>query len=214
MERDRILVAEIGAPHGLRGEVRLWSFTADPLAVKSYGPLQTADGREFEIEALRPAKDHFVARLRGIKSRDAAECLRNTKLYIPRAKLPALEEDEFYHADLIGLAAVTSQGAALGSVTAIHNFGAGDLIEIDPVGGGAKVMIPFVDAIVLQIDLALRRLIIDPLQGLLDGDESQTPPPVRGPSARSAGREAKPKPTRQPPRSLPLPHKGGGNRRS
>ena len=109
---DRICVARIGAAHGVRGEVKLWSFTEVPTAVASYGPLETQDGtRRFEIEALRPAKDHFVARIAGIGDRDAAEKLRNLELFIPRARLPKIEEaDTFYHADLIGLEAVTRDG--------------------------------------------------------------------------------------------------------
>ena len=135
---DRIRVARIGAAHGIRGEVKLWSFTEDPLAVTNYGPLETEDGaRRFEIEAARPAKDHLVARLKGIGDRNAAETLRNTDLFVPRDRLPPIEEaDTFYHADLVGLSAVGEDGAALGTVIAIHNFGAGDLIEIDPAAGG------------------------------------------------------------------------------
>ena len=104
------------------------------MAITAYGPLESEDGaRRFEIEALRPAKDHFVARLAGVADRDAAEKLTNIKLYVSRDRLPPIEDDEtFYHADLVGLAAVTPDGAPLGTVTAIHNFGAGDLVEIKP----------------------------------------------------------------------------------
>ena len=111
--RSRVCVAQIGAAHGVRGEVRLRSFTADPLAVKDYGALESEDGAlRLEIEALRPAKDHLVARLAGIRDRDAAERLRNIKLFVPRDRLPATGPDEFYHADLIGLAAVTATAAS------------------------------------------------------------------------------------------------------
>ncbi len=142
---DRIRVARIGAAHGIRGEVKLWSFTEDPLAVANYGPLETADGaRRFEIEALRPAKDFLVARLKGVGDRNAAEKLRNIDLFVPRDRLPPIEDDDtFYHADLVGLAAVIADGAALGTVIAIHNFGAGDLIEIAPAGGGETLLLPF-----------------------------------------------------------------------
>ena len=161
---DRICVAQIGAAHGIRGEVRLRSFTQDPLAVTSYGPLESEDGaRRFEIEALRPAKDHFVAQLAGITDRDAAERLTNLKLYVPRDRLPPVEDDEtFYHADLIGLAAVTDAGAPLGTVTAVHNFGAGDIVEIAPAGGGEPLMVPFTDAAVPKIDLAASRIVVVP----------------------------------------------------
>ncbi|MGA7019540.1 MAG: ribosome maturation factor RimM, partial [Pseudolabrys sp.] len=105
LSRDKVCVARIGAAHGVRGEVKLWSFTENPAAVADYGPLETQNGvRRFEIEALRPAKDHFVARIVGIEDRNAAEKLRNVDLYIPRARLPEIDEaDTFYHADLIGL---------------------------------------------------------------------------------------------------------------
>ena len=160
---DRIRVARIGAAHGIRGEVKLWSFTEDPLAVTDYGPLETADGaRRFEIEAARPAKDHLVARLKGIGDRDAAEKLRNTDLYVPRDRLPPIEEaDTFYHADLVGLAAVREDGTALGTVTAIHNFGAGDLIEIAPPAG-EPLLLPFTETTVPTIDLKAGRVVVVP----------------------------------------------------
>jgi 16S rRNA processing protein RimM len=162
---DRICVAQIGAAHGLRGEVRLRSFTQDPAAVSSYGPLESEDGaRHFEIEALRPAKDHFVARLAGVADRDAAEKLTNLKLYVSRDRLPPIEDDEtFYHADLVGLTAVTPDGAPLGTVTAILNFGAGDLVEIKPQGGGEALMVPFTDAAVPEIDIAAGRMVVVPM---------------------------------------------------
>ena len=161
---DRICVARIGAAHGVRGEVNLWSFTEDPAAVASYGPLETQDGKQrFEIEALRPAKDHFVARIAGVADRDAAAKLRNLDLYIPRARLPTIEEaDTFYHADLIGLDVVTADGMHLGTVHALHNFGAGDIIEIAPVGSGDPLMLPFNEQTVPKIDLALKQIVVVP----------------------------------------------------
>ena len=158
----RIRVARIGAAHGVRGEVKLWTFTQDPLAVADYGPLETEDGaRRFEIETLRAAKDHLVARLKGIADRDAASSLRNTDLYISREKLPTIEEDDtYYHADLVGMAAVTPDGVPLGNVTAIHNFGAGDLIEIATTAGGEPLLLPFTETVVPEIDTALRRITI------------------------------------------------------
>jgi 16S rRNA processing protein RimM len=159
---ERICVARIGAVHGIRGEVKLWSFTEDPAAVANYGPLETQDGtRRFEIEAMRPAKDHFVARIAGIGDRDAAEKLRNLELYIPRARLPKIDEDDtFYHVDLVGLDAVTPDGAQIGTVHALHNFGAGDIIEIAPVGGGEPLMLPFNDTTVPKIDLAAKQIVV------------------------------------------------------
>jgi 16S rRNA processing protein RimM len=161
---NRICVARIGAAHGVRGEVKLWSFTEDPAAVAHYGPLETQDGtRCFEIEALRAAKDHFVARIAGVSDRDAAEKLRNIELYIPRARLPKIEEtDTFYHADLVGLDAVTPAGARVGIVHALHNFGAGDIIEIAPAGGGDPLMLPFNETTVPKIDVAARQIVVVP----------------------------------------------------
>jgi 16S rRNA processing protein RimM len=166
----RVCVAQIGAPHGVRGEVRLWVFTEDPMAVARYGPLETGDGSQrFEIEALRRGKQYFVARLRGIADRTAAERLNNLALYVPREKLPSPEDDEtFYHADLIGLLAYDRQDAAVGTVLAVHNFGAGDLLEIQPQSGGAPVMLPFTNATVPTVDVAAGRIVIDPPQGTFE----------------------------------------------
>lgn len=161
---DRVCVAQIGAAHGLRGEVRLRSFTADPEAIASYGPLESEDGaRRFEIEALRPAKDHFVARLVGIGDRDAAEKLTNLKLYVARDRLPPVEDDDtFYQADLVGLAAVTPDGTALGTVKAIHNFGAGDIVEIASDGDDTPMMVPFTADAVPTVDIKGKRIVVVP----------------------------------------------------
>jgi 16S rRNA processing protein RimM len=142
--------------------VKLWSFTQDPLAVANYGPLETEDGaRAFEIEALRPAKDFLVARLAGVATRDAAEKLTNTDLFVPRERLPVIEEeDTFYHADLIGCAAVTADGTLFGTVSALHNFGAGDIIEIAPAGGGPTLMLPFTEATVPEVDVKAKRIVV------------------------------------------------------
>lgn len=160
---ERIRVARIGAAHGVRGEVKLWPFTQDPLAVASYGPLETEDGaRRFEIEALRPGKDFLVARIAGIGDRDAAEELTNIDLFVPRERLPAIEEaDTYYHADLLGLAALTAEGKTLGTVTAIHNFGAGDIIEITQ-DDGAPLMLSFTEATVPKVDLQARQITVVP----------------------------------------------------
>ncbi|HTL64414.1 MAG TPA: ribosome maturation factor RimM [Pseudolabrys sp.] len=159
---ERICVARIGAAHGVRGEVKLWSFTEDPAAVANYGPLETEDGKQrFEIEAMRPAKDHFVARIAGVSDRDAAERLRNLELYVPRARLPKInEQDTYYHADLVGLDVVTPEGVQIGTVHALHNFGAGDIIEIMPVGSGEPLMLPFNDATVPRVDLEAKQIVL------------------------------------------------------
>ena len=157
----RICVGQIGAAHGVRGEVRVRSFTADPQAIVDYGPLEAEDGRVFRFEELRPVKDHFVARLAGVGDREAARALANTKLYVPRERLPEPEgPDEFYHADLIGLAAVDPAGTALGTVVAVHNFGAGDLIEVRPVAGGKTQLLPFDEATVPSVDIAAGRIVV------------------------------------------------------
>jgi 16S rRNA processing protein RimM len=160
---ERICVAQIGGAHGIRGEVKLKSFTADPLAVKDYGVLESEDGAaSFAIEALRPAKGYLVARLRGVRDRNAAEQLTNLRLFVPRERLPPPASDEFYHADLIGLAAVTAEGTEVGTVVAVHNFGAGDILELRPPAGGTTIMLPFTDAFVPRIDIAGGRIVVEP----------------------------------------------------
>src|SRR6478735_848415 len=170
----RICIARIGAPHGVRGAVKLWTFTEDPFAVQSYGPLVTKDGaRSFEIATAREAKGHLVATLKGIATREDAERLNGIELYIAREKLPDTDENEYYHADLIGLAAVTSAGEPLGRVAAIHNFGAGDIIEIAPPSG-STMLLPFTNAIVPTVDLAGGRVVIE----LPDEIEGEDVPPI------------------------------------
>ena len=155
-----ICVARIGAAHGVRGAVKLWTFTEDPFAVKHYGPLSTKDGaRQFEVMEAREAKGHLVATLKGIATREDAERLNGIELYIARDKLPATDEDEYYHTDLIGLAAVTTADPPLGRVVAIHNFGAGDIIEIAPPHG-STMLLPFTNAVVPTVDLAGGRVVI------------------------------------------------------
>jgi 16S rRNA processing protein RimM len=177
--KDRICVARIGAAHGTTGEVRLWPFTARAEAVAAYGPLQTADGtRAFEIEAVRPGKDFLVARLKGVTDRATAERLRNTDLYAPRERLPGLEADEFYHADLIGLAAEDKTGRAIGVVIAVHNFGAGDILEVAPAAGGQTAMVPFSTAAVPSVDVAARRIVLEIPEGLAAPEQAAAPDPL------------------------------------
>ena len=157
----RICVARIGAAHGVRGAVKLWTFTEDPFAVKQYGPLATKDGtRRFEVVEARQAKDHLVATFKGVATREEAERLNGIELYIARDQLPATDDGEYYHADLIGLAAVTVAGEPIGRVIAIHNFGAGDIIEIAPPQG-VTLLLPFTDAVVPTIDIAGGRVVIE-----------------------------------------------------
>ena len=165
-----ICIARIGAAHGVRGAVKLWTFTEDPFAVKTYGPLVTRDGaRSFEVATAREAKGHLVATLKGIATREDAERLNGTELYIARDKLPATSGDEYYHADLIGLAAVNAANEPLGRVIAIHNFGAGDIIEIAPTHG-ATMLLPFTNAVVPSVDLEGGRVVIE-LPKEIEGDD-------------------------------------------
>ena len=166
----QVCVARIGAAHGVRGAVKVWTFTEDPFAVKRYGPLSTKDGtRQFEIASAREAKGHLVAQFKGIATRDEAERLNGIELYVPREKLPATDDDEYYHADLIGLVAVTTADEPLGRVVAIHNFGAGDILEIAPPGG-ATMLLPFTNAVVPTVDIAGGRVLIE-LPREVEGDE-------------------------------------------
>jgi 16S rRNA processing protein RimM len=169
--RDRVLIARIGAAHGIKGEVRVKAYTADPQSIGAYGPLEAPDGRTFEVASLRPtagpASDMLVVRFKRVPDRNAAEALNGIELSVARDRLPPAEADEYYHADLIGLEAVTADGAGLGTVIAVHNYGAGDLLEIAPKRG-ETILVPFTRAVVPEVDLAARRLIIEPPEGLLN----------------------------------------------
>jgi 16S rRNA processing protein RimM len=152
--------------------VKLWTFTKDPLAVMQYGVLATKDGRRsFEIATAREAKGHLVATLKGVATREDAERLNGIELYIAREQLPATGDGEYYHADLIGLAAVDAADQPLGHVIAIHNFGAGDIIEIAPPHG-ATLLLPFTNAVVPSVDLAAGRVVIE-LPDEIVGDEGE-----------------------------------------
>jgi 16S rRNA processing protein RimM len=134
------------------------------MAVAEYGPLETADGtRRFEIETLRAAKDHLVARIKGVSDRNAAEALTNIDLYVPRDRLPPTgDDDTYYHSDLIGLDAVSGDGTQIGTVHAIHNFGAGDVLEIMPLGSGETLLLPFNATTVPKVDLAAKQIVVVP----------------------------------------------------
>jgi 16S rRNA processing protein RimM len=152
----------------VRGEVRLKSFCADPAAIAAYGPLVTADGRSFAVTLTRPLTGAFAARLSGVITREQAEALKGTRLYAPRDRLPPLPEDEFYHADLIGLTVLDTGGAVLGTVRAVLDHGAGDILEIARPGA-PDLMLPFTRATVPAVDLAARRIVADPPAGLVEG---------------------------------------------
>ncbi|MEN3148650.1 ribosome maturation factor RimM [Neorhizobium sp. IRAMC:178] len=168
-----VLMATIGAAQGLRGEVRVRTYTADPTALGDYGHLHSEDGRVFEILEIREAKNIAIVRFRGINDRNAAEALAGLELFIERDNLPddELEEDEFYYADLEGLEAVDQEGKSYGTVSAVYDFGAGDLLELK--GPGRRpALIPFSEAAVLEIDLEGGKIVIDPqAAGLAENPE-------------------------------------------
>lgn len=168
VEEKRVCVGVVTGPHGVAGAMRLKSFTAVPEDMARYGPLSDESGRrQFALTLVGAAKGVLIARIAGIADRDQAEALRGLKLYLPRAALPPPAADEYYHADLIGLAAVLADGTAIGHVRAIHDFGAGDVIEIARPAG-PPALVPFTRTAVPLIDLAAGRLVIDPPPGLLD----------------------------------------------
>lgn len=161
---ELVLLGRFGAPHGLSGEIRLQSFTDDPLAIARYGPLVDKSGQHrFELTHVRrQGKDMLLAQVAGVADRNGAEKLKGAELYAPRENLPEPAEDEFYLADLIGLRAETVSGAPLGVVTAIRNFGAGDILEIEPPEGGETALFPFVRKVAPTIDIAAGRIVIEP----------------------------------------------------
>lgn len=163
---DRICVGAIAGAFGVQGEVRLKSFCAEPTAIADYGPLYTQDGsRSFRVTLTRPVAGGLGARLSGVGSKEAADALKGTELFVDRSRLPSLPDDEFYHSDLIGLAVLDTGGAVLGNVVAVHNHGAGDLLEIAR-GHKSALLLPFTVANVPTVDLTARRLIADVPEGL------------------------------------------------
>jgi len=167
MSSERICVGAITGAFGVAGEVRLKSFCADPTAIADYGPLYTQDGsRSFVVKLTRPVAGGLGARITGIKTKEEADALRGTELYVDRSRLPSLPDDEFYHSDLIGLQAVDTGGVMLGSVVAVHNHGAGDILEITGPGRKTALMLPFTLAAVPTVDLAAGRVVVDLPEGL------------------------------------------------
>lgn len=160
VEQDMVLMAVIGAAHGIRGEVRVKPYGDDPLSFTDYGALASEDGRTFEVDRARVQKTVVVTKFIGIDDRNRAEELNGLKLYIPRERLPETDEDEFYHADLEGLAVTTPGGEALGKIIAVQDFGAGDLLEVRPKRG-RTFYVPFTKAFVPEIDLGNGKVIAD-----------------------------------------------------
>lgn len=163
---NQLCVGAISGSFGVRGEVRLKSFCAEPTAIADYGPLFTEDGaRSFKVTLTRPVAGGLGARISGVATKEEADALKGVSLYVSRDKLPTLPDDEFYHADLIGLEARDTGGVLLGKVTAVHNHGAGDLLEIAG-GGNASLLLAFTLATVPTVDLAAGRIVVDPPEGL------------------------------------------------
>jgi 16S rRNA processing protein RimM len=168
---DLICVGVIAGAFGVRGEARVKSFCVEPEAIAGFGRLWTEDGsRSFTLTLDRPIKDGFASRIDGVRTREEVEALKGVRLYAPRDRLPALPDDEFYHADLIGLSVADTGGKLLGTVTAVHDHGAGDLLEIAGPGLRTPALLPFTKAAVPTVDLAARRIVVDPPAGIFPED--------------------------------------------
>ena len=175
-----VQMAVIGAAHGIKGELRVKTFTGDPLALGDYGPLYAKDGRAFEIEDIRPSGEVVVVRFKGVRDRTVAEGLTGTDLFVDRSVLSAEEEDEFYHADLVGLVVRDETGGDAGKVTAVQTYGGGDILEI--IFHGRKgLLIPFTQAAVPEVDIAGGFIRVDTMAaGLIeDADDDGVPDELR-----------------------------------
>ncbi len=175
--QNPIQMAVIGAAHGIKGELRVKTFTGDPLALADYGPLYAKDGRAFEIAAIRPANEVVVVRFKGVADRNAAEALTGTELFVDRSALPDDgEEGEFYHADLVGLVVRDENGEPVGKVFAVQNFGGGDILEIQ-YQGRKGVLIPFTQAAVPVVDVPGGFVTIDTVAaGLVENEDDADAP--------------------------------------
>ena len=166
---EKICLGVITGPSGLQGDVKVKSFTADPSDIARYGKVSDKSGdRLFDIRISRKTAKHLVVQLKGVNDRNGAEALKGTELYVPREKLPQLQEEEFYYADLIGLTVEQEDGAKIGTVRMMDNFGAGDVLEVELEGAGT-VHLPFTKAVVPTIDLAARRIVANPPPELMPG---------------------------------------------
>ncbi|MGH1354676.1 MAG: ribosome maturation factor RimM [Thalassovita sp.] len=164
---ELICVATIAGAFGVRGEVRLKSFTSDPEAIEDYNPLVTEDGSQsFEIGIIQPIKNGLSVRIPSVSTKEEADALKGVNLYVLRSRLPSLPDDEFYHADLIGIEVFDTGGTLLGKVKSVQNHGAGDLLEIHASGMSSTVLLPFTRAAVPTVDMTARRIIADPPEGL------------------------------------------------
>ncbi len=163
MKEDLICVGAIAGSFGVKGEIRLKSFCADPEAIADYAPLTTEDGKtSYTVKITRPIKNGLAARLSGISSKEQGDALKGTRLYAPRERLPALPDDEFYHTDLIGLDVFDTGGTKLGRIHSVYDHGAGDILEVHGPGIKNALLLPFTREIVPTVDLSAKRVIADP----------------------------------------------------
>ncbi len=159
----RVLLGVIAGAHGLRGQVRVRSLTAEPEDVAAYGPLWDGEGaRCFALRITGRSSGMLIGSIEGIESRDNAEALKGTELYVARETLPEPPADEYYHADLVGLRVEDESGAVLGTVKAVHDHGAGAFVEVAPKDGGETRLLPFSRAGVPVVDLAAGRIVVAP----------------------------------------------------
>ena len=168
--RGQVLVGVIVGAHGIKGEVKLKSFTSDPLSIGRYGPLQSSSGQQFEISKLKAAKDDFIASLKNVGDRNEAEVLKGVELFVAREKLPKLKTHEAYAHDLLGLDVVLENGNTLGKLVGMPNYGAGDLLEVAVDGNSETVLIPFTNAFVPQEDFSSGRITVILPEGYLDAE--------------------------------------------
>ncbi len=166
---SRICLGVIVGAKGLRGEVRIKSFTEEPNGIAAYGPVETDDGRTFTVTIVGQAQGVVIARLKGVADRTAAEGLKGLKLYVDRKVLPAVGDGTYYHADLVGLAVVLATGESLGVISAVHNFGAGDILEVDMPGRSSE-LVPFSEAAVAAVDVKGGKVVMNALPGLFETD--------------------------------------------
>ena len=169
-----VVLGIITSAHGIRGEVKLKSFTEDPAAITGYGPLATKSGATLEIASLKPSKNGFIARIKGVSDRNQAEALRGTELLVDRDRLPEPEEEEFYYADLIGLRAETTNGEYYGKVLAVHDFGAGDLLEIQLEDTSKTEYLAFKSETVPEIEIAKGRIVVVPPVDVVPPDDEDS----------------------------------------
>jgi 16S rRNA processing protein RimM len=174
---QRVLLGHIVGAHGIRGAVLVRSYTAEPEAIADYGPLEDAEGsKRYELAVDGVTAKGVICRVGGVSDRTQAEKLKGVALHVARDRLPPANDGEYYHADLIGLAAVTDAGLALGTVIAVQNYGAGDILEVRAEGGSRTALYPMTEAVVRRVDLAGRHIVLAPPDEVDAGDEGAGEP--------------------------------------